>query len=184
MTSSRAKAEAAAPTVAQCQAAAETCACFNVRRTARLVTQVYDDALGAVKVSSGQFVILLTMRILNQPTMQQLAEAVSLDRSALSRALKPLVDRKFLQVRVGNNRRRREVELTTEGLKLLADGTPHWARAQARMEAALGVNAFNGLIEVSKSSYLERVLFTLILEGGRKAYFLSGFPAPFQNLGQ
>ena len=142
-----------APTVAQCRAAAEVCACFNVRRTARLVTQVYDEALAGVKVSSGQFVILLTARILGSATMQELAEAVSLDRSALSRSLRPLVTRKLLRVAVGKDRRRREVSVTPAGLQLLADGTPYWERAQQRLQTALGEKGFVGLLRTSQESF-------------------------------
>lgn len=147
--------DSAAPSVAQCRAAAEACACFNIRRTARLVTQVYDEALNPVKVSSGQFVILLASRILGSATMHELAEAVSLDRSALSRSLRPLVSRSLLQVEVGMDRRRREVSITTQGLQLLADGVPYWTRAQERMQQALGANGFLGLLETSKESFAQ-----------------------------
>ncbi len=144
---------AAAPTIAQCRAAAAACACFNVRRTARLVTQIYDDCLAPVGVSSGQFVILLTLRILEQATMQQLAEAVSLDRSALSRALLPLEKKKLLKIEVGTDRRRREVSLTPAGLRLLGEGAPHWMNAQNRLQGALGDEGFNGLLDTAKVSY-------------------------------
>ncbi|WP_221029582.1 MarR family winged helix-turn-helix transcriptional regulator [Actomonas aquatica] len=141
------------PTAAQCQAAAEACACFNIRRTARLVTHVYDEALAPLKVSSGQFVILLAARILDAGTMQELAEAVSLDRSALSRSLRPLVARGLLSINVGQDRRRREVSITADGMQLLADGAPHWQQAQDRMQAALGGNGFEGLLRMSKDSF-------------------------------
>ncbi|MCF3650790.1 MarR family winged helix-turn-helix transcriptional regulator [Synoicihabitans lomoniglobus] len=145
--------EARAPSIAQCRAAAAACVCFNIRRTARLVTHVYDEALAPVNVSSGQFVILLSMRILEMATMQQLAEAVALDRSALSRAIRPLVGRDLLQVDVGADRRRREVRLTTAGLAVLADGAPHWQRAQDRLLEGLGEQGFHGLLHTSIESY-------------------------------
>ncbi len=153
MPSSAPIADDLAPTAAQCRAAAEVCACFNVRRTARLVTQVYDEALAGVKVSSGQFVILLTARIVGSATMQELAEAVSLDRSALSRSLQPLVARKLLRVSVGQDRRRREVSITPAGLQLLADGTPFWERAQQHLQTALGEKGFVGLLRTSRESF-------------------------------
>ncbi len=153
MPDSSAIAEDLSPTVSQCRAAAEVCACFNVRRTARLVTQVYDEALAGVKVSSGQFVILLTARILGSATMQELAEAVSLDRSALSRSLRPLVNRKLLKISVGQDRRRREVTITLAGMQLLADGTPYWERAQHRLQTALGEEGFVGLLRTSQESF-------------------------------
>lgn len=149
----RAQAEAAAPSPAACQAAAAACACFNVRRTARQITQIYDDALAPVSVSSGQFVILLAMRILGTATMLELASAVSLDRSALSRALQPLVARKLVRVQVGLDRRCREVALTTAGLLLLADGAPHWERAQERLQTLLGGEQFTALLQTSQRSF-------------------------------
>ena len=136
-----------------CIEAANACACFNVRRTARLVTQVYDDALAGVGVSSGQFVVLLSTRILGESTMQELAEAVSLDRSALSRALQPLIRRNLVQMTVGKDRRTRRIALTVEGLQLLKDGAPFWMAAQERMQAALGQDGFSELLSTSRRSF-------------------------------
>lgn len=141
------------PSPAECLAAAEACACFNVRRAARSVTQVYDEALSAVNVSSGQFVILLSVRILSQATMQKLAETVALDRSALSRAVQPLLRRELLSIEPGRDRRTKLITLSPAGMQMLADGAPHWERAQARMRGALGEDGFDGLLRTSRESF-------------------------------
>lgn len=142
-----------APTPAQCAAAVEACACFNIRRTARVVTQVYDEALAGVGVSSGQFVVLLTTRILGGGTLQELAVAMSLERSALSRALQPLLRRKLLEMKVGRDRRTRQIDLTEGGLQLLTNGVAYWGEAQQRMNSALGSSGFEALLQISRQSF-------------------------------
>jgi len=141
------------PSVTDCVAAAQACVCFNVRRAARSVTQVYDEALAPVKVSSGQFVILLSVRILGEATMQKLAETVALDRSALSRAVQPLMRRGLLKIEPGRDRRTKLIRLSESGMQLLAEGAPYWEQAQARMRGALGQDGFDGLLQTSRRSF-------------------------------
>jgi len=73
-----------------CIQAAQTCACFNIRKAARAVTKIYDDGPGPAGLSSGQFVILLAAQIHGSSTIRELARTVGIDRTVLSRNLRPL----------------------------------------------------------------------------------------------
>jgi len=52
--------------------------------------------------------------------------------------LKPLNQHGWIQEREGDDRRVRIIRLTTAGRAKLQHGLPHWKRAQARIEDALG----------------------------------------------
>jgi DNA-binding MarR family transcriptional regulator len=116
----------------------QVCACFNLRRAARTVTQIYDEALAPLGLSSGQFHLLLAVRLHGEARLQQLADTVSSDRSVLSRTVRPLVARRLLSMQTGRDRRTRAIALTAEGHRALVAGQACWQHAQARVVARLG----------------------------------------------
>src|SRR5690606_6392843 len=86
------------PIVKRCVEALSHCGGFNLRRTARVVTQLYDQALEPTGIRSTQLVILWTVAVDDAPSMAQLARELVLDPSTLSRNVKPLVRRGLLEV--------------------------------------------------------------------------------------
>jgi DNA-binding MarR family transcriptional regulator len=72
-------------------------------------------------------------------SMQTLAEHLSMDRTTLTAALKPLERRDLVSIRLDDNdRRARIVNLTGKGTKLLADGVPLWRKVQRRINSEMG----------------------------------------------
>lgn len=144
------------PSPAECAAAADGCACFNLRKASRAVTAVYDEALAPIGLSSGQYVLLLAARFLGETTIQKFADTVWVDRSALGRNIQPLVQRKLLSVVTGADRRTRCVRLTPAGLVVLTHGLPLWREAQKRLAGNLSRQGFDDLMAVLGRS-LERM---------------------------
>lgn len=130
-----------------CIEATKICACFNLRRTSRAVTQIYDEALRPVDLRSGQFVLLLASRILESATIQQLADTVGLDRSALSRNLKPLLNRGLVRVAPGPDRRTRWISLTDAGENALVEAYPIWEQVQAKITEIIGDRDLMALLD-------------------------------------
>lgn len=128
------------------QQAVRVCACFNLRRVSRAVTQVYDDALTPLGLSSGQFMLLLAVRLLGETSLLRLADTVWTDRSVLSRTVRPLEDRGLLTIIPGNDRRTRRISLTAAGQRALKEGYVCWQGAQARMAELLGVQQLDQLL--------------------------------------
>lgn len=122
------------------------CACFNLRKASRAMTQIYDDVLRPLNLRSGQFALLIGIRLLNRPTIQELADLTWLDRSALSRNLRPLESRGLLQIEPGKDRRTRRITLTQDGVDALMEGYSRWETAQQKAEAMLGTQQLNGLL--------------------------------------
>jgi DNA-binding MarR family transcriptional regulator len=85
--------------------------------------------------------ILVHIDRLQKPSMGALAEALVLDRSALAHNLKPLERDGLAKVVIDKgDKRRRHAILTSVGYDKLAEARTLWRGAQARFEAAYGVD--------------------------------------------
>ena len=123
-----------------------TCACGRLRRATRALTQLYDDAMAPAGIRVTQFSLLRTLARSGPMRISDLAAAQLLDRTALSRNLDPLVERRLVKVVPGTDARTREVELTRTGRAALRAATPHWQHAQARVAERIGKARLDALI--------------------------------------
>lgn len=123
------------------------CACANVRKAARAVTQLYDEMLRPAGLRTTQFGILGATMVMGRVTVGRLAEVTVTDRTTLTRNLKLLEKRGLVRIRTGNDRREREVSLTDRGRKALAEGYPFWQKAQTHVVKALGDERWEALRE-------------------------------------
>ena len=96
---------------------ARACACANLRKAARAVTQLYDAALAPSGLKATQFTLLVTSRLSGEATINGLAERMAMDRTTLSRNLKPLVRDGLLEVSPGGDGRTRLVRISLEGTR-------------------------------------------------------------------
>ena len=85
-------------------------------------------------------------------TISQLAQALVMDRTTLTRDLKPLEAQGLIQVSSGADRRTRTVALTARGRQVLTRALPLWERAQARMIEGLGPGGLPGLLRTASRS--------------------------------
>ena len=67
-----------------------TCICNNLRRAARLVTNYYDKLLEPAGLRVSQATVLVVLYLSGEQTINELAEQLELDRTTLTRNLKPL----------------------------------------------------------------------------------------------
>lgn len=117
------------------------CCSTALRKATRRVTQLYDEALAPVGLRSTQYSILmeLSRRASEAPSLQVLADALVMDRSALGHTLRPLERDGLLALQPGeSDRRQRQVVLTRKGQALVARAQPLWQRAQDRFCEAFG----------------------------------------------
>jgi DNA-binding MarR family transcriptional regulator len=124
------------------------CACGRLRRAARALTQLYDDAMAPSGLRVTQFSLLRTLARRGPLRISALAEEALLDRTALSRNLDPLVARKLVAIAPGRDARSRDVTLTPSGTAALKSAGPHWKRAQAAVARRLGASRLEALIQV------------------------------------
>ncbi|MGE0193120.1 MAG: MarR family winged helix-turn-helix transcriptional regulator [Planctomycetota bacterium] len=129
----------------RCAEAARTCACFHVRMAARSVTRLFDEALQPAGLRSTQFVLLAAIRAMDEVTLPRLAAAVSLDRSALTRALRPLEASDWVKLTPGPKGRATTATLTAAGRRVVSKAIPLWEAAQARLVEALSPASWDAL---------------------------------------
>jgi DNA-binding MarR family transcriptional regulator len=124
----------------------DTCACFNLRKASRAVTQLFDEKLEPSGLLVTQLTILVAISILGSVAISDLAEGLVMDRTTLTRNLKPPEREGLIQINPGEDRRVRVVTLTDKGRYVLAQALPLWQQAQAHIVESLGQERFNLLL--------------------------------------
>ena len=126
---------------------ARSCVCFNLRKSARAITQRYEEALTPTGLHATQFSLLVATRLMNTTTISQLAKALVMDRTTLTRNIKPLEKQGLLRVTLGkDDRREREVTLTGSGQTILEKALPLWKVVQKDVKKELGQDRFDRLL--------------------------------------
>jgi DNA-binding MarR family transcriptional regulator len=114
------------------------CACGNLRQAARLVTQLYDEALKPSGLLITQFGVLMTIKKMQPATINRLVEQLGMDRTTLTRNLKPLVGKGLVSIVSGTDQRTREVSLTEKAEGKIKTALPLWEAAQNKFLNSVG----------------------------------------------
>jgi len=125
------------------------CACGRLRRATRALTQLYDDAMAPSGLRVTQFSVLRSLERDGPGRISDIAARTLLDRTALSRTLDPLIDRRLVAVAPGkDDARAREIALTTKGANALRRAEPYWKRAQEDVARRIGRPKLDALIKI------------------------------------
>lgn len=114
------------------------CACANLRRASRAVTQLYEEEMRGSGVRATQFPILLALSAKRRANQRELGEVLGIDNTTLSRTLRPLLAKGWIRSDEGEDRRERVYELTANGRRVQRKATTQWERAQRRLRVGLG----------------------------------------------
>lgn len=115
------------------------CTAAKVRRLARRVTQIYDEALTPYGLTIGQFGLLSSLSRSNGVGVGVLAERLASDASTVSRLLRPLEAAGLIVVGPDpDDGRAKAIRLTDTGYEKRRAAVGGWTAAQAHVEAALG----------------------------------------------
>ncbi len=115
------------------------CACDQLRRVTRGVTQVYDNAVGPSGLRITQLPIFVGLASEGDLPLTALADALALDRTTLTRNLKVLEDRGFIRTyEHADDARVRMVSMTLEGSAMLTGALERWAQVQEFVEERFG----------------------------------------------
>jgi DNA-binding MarR family transcriptional regulator len=113
------------------------CYCGSIRQASRVVTQIYDKALKPSGVKITQFSILRTLAHFPGLTTGEMAEALVMDSTTLTRTLKIIHDSKWIESTPGEDKRERHWSLTEEGKARLQEAVPLWKKAQKEFAAMM-----------------------------------------------
>jgi DNA-binding MarR family transcriptional regulator len=131
------------------------CACLKVRMAARAVTRAYDSALRPVGLRATQLSILVAVAIEGAISIAALAGFLGMDRTTLTRNLKPLKKEGLIFLGPEGRHRSRTLEITKKGQSRLREALPLWEHAQDALRRKLGNQAW-----VSVRDSLDRLIGT------------------------
>jgi DNA-binding MarR family transcriptional regulator len=123
----------------------QNCICLGVRRAAREVTRVYEEALKSSDLKATQFSLLSCLAQSGAASFPEITSYLSLDQSTLTRNLRPLERRGLVAVRPGPDRRTRTITLTAKGRRLYDEVLPLWERIQGAVVEQLGRSGWGDL---------------------------------------
>jgi DNA-binding MarR family transcriptional regulator len=127
---------------------ASLCVAYNLRKTTRAVSQLYDRVLKPSNLRVTQFSLLVELAIDGSTTVSELASKMVMDRTTLTRNLKPLEKRELVTIAPGEDRRTRVASLTEKGGEVLIQAFPLWVEAQAHVLGELDEEEWQNLRQV------------------------------------
>ena len=130
-----------------CVKLGKSCACYNLRRAARVVTQIFDEFLRPSGLRSTQFGLLVALKASCRVSVSVLAKRAAMDRTTLTRNLRLLEKKDMLRIEPGEDQRVREVTLTETGREILEQALPMWEAAQGHVAEAFGEDRLSGLVK-------------------------------------
>lgn len=122
-----------------------SCINFNLRKAARAVTAIYDRSLSPVGITSTQFSIMIALAYYPEHSMSALSKFLVMDRTTLTKNLKPLMREKLIEPAAGEDRRQRLLKLSRKGVGVLDKAYPLWTAAQQQVSDVLGQDQMHGL---------------------------------------
>jgi DNA-binding MarR family transcriptional regulator len=109
------------------------------------VTRLYNQALRSDGIEITQFTLLMALDLTGETSQGGLGELLALDSTTLTRTLRLLKRKRWVQIRQGADRRQRLLSLTASGKDKLDRAMPRWTQAQAALQVVLGPEAFGRL---------------------------------------
>ena len=128
------------------------CSNFKLRQLTRKVSQHYDLEMSKIGLKATQYSLLSHVLKLGPIRPGDLAHAMGMDASTLTRNMKPLVDAGWITVAAGSDARSRSVLLTESGRDKRREAQRRWKAAQQGLNDLLGVQrvmALHALIDES-----------------------------------
>jgi DNA-binding MarR family transcriptional regulator len=116
------------------------CTNFKLRQLLRRVSLVYDHAMAECGLKITQYSLLTHIEKLGPITQTDLAKAMGMDSSTLSRNLRPLESAGWVAVYAGDDARSHALSLTTSGRKKRTQAQTLWKRAQLQLNETVGVD--------------------------------------------
>jgi DNA-binding MarR family transcriptional regulator len=128
------------------------CTNFKLRRLMRQVARLYDAEVARSGIKTTQYSLLSQVQQLGPVRPVDLAQALGVDASTLTRNLKPMIAAGLLVQTEGPDGRSRLVEITDAGRSKRAEAQRHWRIAQEKLNDLLGVErvvALHALVDDS-----------------------------------
>jgi DNA-binding MarR family transcriptional regulator len=132
------------------------CTCFSLRKLTRTVSRLYDAHLAETGLKTTQYSLLKMIAHEAVPVVT-LAARLSIERTTLTRNLKPLIDAGWVTLTPGADSRQRIAAITPDGRNIIKAAKQAWRRAQNELEQTLGLPAVQALHQQVDSALLQLI---------------------------
>ena len=123
------------------------CLCSSFRRTARALSQVYEEAMRPTGLRITQFTILQALARTGEVKQGRLGEILVMDSTSLTRTLRIMLQQGWIAERRGEDQRERWLKLSKAGEAKLKIATATWEKVQARLQAKLGEAGWKSVMQ-------------------------------------
>ena len=130
----------------------QDCACATLRKTSRTLTRMYDEALKPSGLLATQYIVLVAIQKDQPATIGQLAETLVMDRTTLTRNLKPLEKSGLIASGRGEDQRMHVVSLSLKGKTAVEKAFPLWRTVQSHVARTLGPKRLEHLLSDLKEA--------------------------------
>jgi DNA-binding MarR family transcriptional regulator len=113
------------------------CMAMRVRQLNRRITRLYDAALRPYDVTTAQLNVHVALALAGEARATDVAAALAIEKSTLSRNLARMVERGWISVGEGGAGGGQPLRLLAPGRALLKRAMPAWQAAQRQARAAL-----------------------------------------------
>ncbi|MFT7686629.1 MAG: DNA-binding MarR family transcriptional regulator [Candidatus Azotimanducaceae bacterium] len=139
------------------QISPEHCVSSNLHKAARAITKVYEDAIRPSGIRRSQFTILALLYRLDSVRLSVLSDRLVIDRTTLSRNLKPLQSLGLIIVKPSaDDARAKDICLSKNGKLKYKEALKLWSKAQKLVIKKYGSGNWRDL-EVALSDLRGRV---------------------------
>ena len=121
------------------------CTNFKLRQLTRRLSMHYDAEMAKVGLKTTQYSLLSHVLKLGPLRPGELARAMTMDASTLTRNMKPLVTAGWIALGAGSDARSRLVSITDAGRDKRIEAKRHWKVAQDGINQRLGVQSVQAL---------------------------------------
>lgn len=124
------------------------CACATARRAAHALTRMYDVSLRGTDLEVPQFALLNMLDKVGSCSQATMGRKFALDKTTLSRNLKFLERKGWVEPAPGRDGRERCFVVTADGRARLNAARPAWRTAQQRLRRSLTAAQWAAMWEV------------------------------------
>lgn len=126
----------------------KSCACGNLRKTTRVITQFYDKILQPTGLRSTQLSLLTNILVHENISVSELGVKLLMDQTTVTRNIEILRKKGYITVTKENDdSRRKSISITNSGEKKLEEAIPLWEAAQSKIEQGIGVENFQEFLK-------------------------------------
>ena len=128
-----------------------SCACGNLRKTTRTITQFYDKMLLPTGLRSTQCLLLLDISLNENISVSSLGNILLMDQSTVTRNVELLRNSGYIDIKKEQQDSRKKcITITDKGLKTLEVAIPIFKSAQSKIEDGIGKERIEELLTTLK----------------------------------